>query len=232
MKQKSLLKGIVILAFLLCVSFLPLFAKPAIAYANTPEPKLNVTSKDIVKGKSYTLKVYNLTETQTVTFSSDDAKIASVDENGVVTALSVGTTVVTATVKDSASAPVKLQCKITVGPRAIYVRLSREEVDMVVGQRALMYYLVYPLNTVELPKFSSSAPEVASVSAGGIVTAKAEGTAYIFAQIDSGQYSACCITVTAEGDTAAEDTFEPDIDFADFLIKLNEGVLNDAETAQ
>ncbi len=233
MKQKSLFKGIITLVFLLCICLFPLFANPATAYANsTLEPKLNVKTKSIVKGKDYALKVYNLTETQTVTFSSDDAKVASVDENGVVTALSVGTAVITATVKDSAAAPVKLQCKITVGPPAIYVRLSSEEASMVVGQRATMYWLIYPINTVELPKFFSSSSEVASVSAGGVVTAKSEGTAYIFAQIGSGQYSTCCITVTSEGDAAAEATFEPDISFADFLIRLNEDIANGDNTSE
>lgn len=233
MKQKSLFKGIITLVFLLLVGFFSLSGKPATAHAGNPEPKLNVKSKAIVKGKDYALKVYNLTETQTVTFTSEDIKIASVDEFGVVTALSVGTTVVTAIIEDSESdQAVELQCKITVGPPAIFVKLSRQETGMVVGQRALMYWLLGPLNTVELPKFSSSDPEVASVSAGGVVTAKSEGTAYIFAQIDNGQYDVCCVTVTPEGEAVAEAAFEPDVSFADFLIKLNENFTNGADTSE
>ncbi|MCH5273437.1 MAG: Ig-like domain-containing protein [Lachnospiraceae bacterium] len=233
MKHKCLFKGIITLVLLLFIGFIPLSVKPVRAYAGTTEPKLNVKSKDIVKGKSYALKVYNLTETQTVTYTSEYPKIASVDSKGVVKALSVGTTTVTAIIEDSGSdEPVKLQCKITVGPPALFVVLSRQEADMVVGQRALMYWLVAPMNTVELPKFSSSAPEIASVSAGGIVTAKSEGTAYIFAQIDNGHYSACCITVTAEGEAVAEAAFEPDSTFADFLIELNKNFTNSDNTSE
>lgn len=233
MRQKSLFKGIITLVLLLFVGFLSLSVAPATAYAGTPEPKLNVKSKDIVKGKDYALKVYNLTETQTVTFTSEDDQIASVDETGLVTALSIGTTVVTAVIEDTESElPVELQCKITVGPPAIFVKLSRQETEMVVGQRALMYWLVSPFNTVEVPKFSSSAPEVASVSAGGIVTARAEGTAYIFAQIDNGLFDVCCITVTPEGEIVAEAAFEPDTSFAEFLIKLNETFTNGDNTSE
>lgn len=250
MKQNRFLKGIITLVFLLSVSFFTLFASAATAYA-AGTPKLNVKSKAIVKGKDYALKVYNLSETQTVTFTSSDVKIASVSETGVVTALSIGTTVVTVTIADSGSEElVELQCKITVGPPALFIMLSRQEAEMTVGQRAIMYWLIAPLNTAETPKFSSSNPEVASVSAGGIVTAKSAGTAYIFAQLDNGQFSACRITVsevpesiddtvaTEEGEaaTVAPAAFEPDEEtertFADFLINLNANFTNGDNTSE
>ena len=118
--------------------------------------------------------------------------------------------------------------------------LSRQQADLVVGQRAIMYWLIAPLNTVELPKFSSSNPEVASVSAGGVVTAKSAGTAYIFAQLDNGLFSACHITVTEavdEGEEIAlEASFEPDEKtertFADFLINLNAKFTNGDNTSE
>lgn len=233
MRQKSMFKGVIALIFLLCAGFLPLFANPATAYANTLEPKLNVKSKAIVIGKDYTLKVYNLTDTQTVTFSSEDEKIASVDKDGVVKALTIGTTVVTAAVTDSSTEDtIKLQCKITAGPQALFVRLSRQEANMVVGQRSTMYWFLYPINAAELPKFSSSAPEIASVSVGGVVTAKSEGTAYIFAQLNNGYFDVCCVSVTAEGDITAEDAFESDIDMLEFLLELNKDFINDATTSQ
>jgi len=128
MKQKSLFKGIITLVLLLFIGFVVMLAAPATAQAGTAEPKLNVKSKDIVKGKDYALKVYNLTETQTVTFKSEDAEIASVDETGLVTALSIGKTIVTAVIEDAESeSTVELQCKITVGPPAIFVKLSRHQ---------------------------------------------------------------------------------------------------------
>lgn len=244
MKQRRFSKGIITLVFLLSVSVFTLFANAATAYA-AGTPKLNVKSKAIVKGKDYALKVYNLSETQTVTFTSDDVKIASVDETGVVTALSIGTTVVTAVIEDSESdEAVELQCKITVGPPALFIMLSRQEAEMTVGQRAIMNWLIAPLNTVELPKFFSTNSKVASVSVGGIVTAKSVGTTYIFAQLDNGQFSACRITVNEalevleDGDEldVAATAFEPDehvtTTFADFLISLNANFTNGDNTSE
>ena len=245
MKQRRFSKGIITLVFLLSVSLFTLFASASTAYA-AGTPKLNVKTKAIVKGKDYALKVYNLSETQTVTFTVKDEDIASVDETGVVTALSIGTTVVTAVIEDSESAePVVLECKVTVGPPALFILFSRLEREMVVGQRSLMSWMIAPLNTVELPKFSSSAPEVASVSAGGIVTAKSAGTAYIFAQLDNGQFGACRITVSEELEllevpeeaAVAETAEEPVVEetkstFADFLINLNANFTNGDNTSE
>ena len=241
MKQIRFSKGIITLVFLLSVSFFTLFASASTAYA-AGTPKLNVKSKAIVKGKDYALKVYNLSETQTVTFTSDDVKIASVDETGVVAALSVGTTVVHVHIEDSESdESVELQCKITVGPPALFIMLSRQEAELTVGQRAIMNWLIAPLNTVELPKFYSTNQKVASISVGGIVTAKSIGTTYIFAQLDNGQFSACRITVSeSDGELTDEAiatvAFEPDetteSTFADFLINLNANFTNGDNTSE
>lgn len=224
MKQKRLSKGIITLVFFLTLGLATMLSHSATAYANSNVPKLNVKSKAIVKGKDYALKVYNLSETQTVTYTSKSPKIASVDDEGTVSALSVGTTVVTAVIEDSESDEVvKLQCKITVGPPALFIMLSQQATELTVGQRSIMYWLIAPLNTVERPKFSSSNPEVASVSASGVVTAKSEGTAYIFAQLDNGIFSACHVTVNAEVEVIEEEApSEPaETTFEDFLVNLN-----------
>ena len=259
MKQRRFSKGIITLVFLLSVGLFTLLANASTAYA-AGTPKLNVKTKAIVKGKDYALKVYNLSETQTVTFTVKDEDIASVDETGVVTALSIGTTVVTAVIEDSEASesaePVVLECKVTVGPPALFILFSRLEREMVVGQRSLMSWMIAPLNTVELPKFSSSAPEVASVSAGGIVTAKSAGTAYIFAQLDNGHFGACRITVSeeleligepleasvtdvAEVSEVEDNTEQVEVEeekssstFADFLINLNANFTNGDNTSE
>lgn len=236
MKDKCLLKGIITAAFFLCICFITLLSKPALtAQAGTPEPKLNVKSKAIVKGKDYALKVYNLSETQSVTFTSDAPKIASVDEEGVVYGHAIGSAVIQVSITDSKSdQTIKLQCKVTVGPPALFVLLARKNVELVIGQRSMLFWLVSPLNTAEQPKFFSSAPEVASVSAGGVITAKSEGVSYIFAQIDNGMFDFCKISVSAEGakvDEVDEDDMS-DVSFAEFLLRLNEGITNGDNTSE
>ena len=67
---------------------------------------------------------------------------------------------------------------------------------MTVGQKLTLERIVLPLNTVETAKFSSYDRSIATVSAGGRVTAKAEGSTYIFAQLDNGRFAVCKVYVS------------------------------------
>lgn len=162
------------------------------------EIKLNVKTKSLVKGKSYALKVYNLTESQKVYFKSNDASIVSVDEEGNITANAVGSTFVTVTVKDGAKQVASLQCDITVGPPAVSVKLIRSEITLSVGKKTTLKTILQPNNTVEEVKFCSYDPLIATVSAGGRVIAKEVGVTYIYAGIDNGKYDLCKVVVVSE----------------------------------
>lgn len=199
MKHKCLRKGIITLCLMLCFSVTSplLFAAPFTAYAAEAEIKLNVKSKTIVKGKQYALKVYNLTENETVSFKSEDDSIASVNENGVVTALSVGTTKITVTIANKETKETfTLQCDIIIGPPAISIQFSRLNYDLIVGQRVFIEKILQPLNTVEEAKFLSLDKSIATVSTGGFITAKNVGTTFIVAQIDNGAFAVCQVVVT------------------------------------
>ncbi len=214
------------------------------------EIKLNVNSQAIVKGKTFSLCVYNLSEEQTVSFRSMIPEIASVDETGLVTANAVGSTTIVATVTNSTETVAVLSCEIIVGPPAISVQFSTLELNMTIGQKLTLERIVQPLNTVESAKFSSYDAEIASVSAGGRVTAKAEGSTYIFAQINNGRFAVCKVYIYPDNsmlpaeisDFSEDDTEEAlarkvvdpvltntGVDFETFLKNLN-GEGNDAES--
>jgi len=165
------------------------------AYADETQIKLNVSSQTLVKGKSLSLYVYNLSEGQTVSFVSTDPAIASVDENGIVTGNLVGSATVLVTVTEGENTVDILSCDIKVGPPAISVQFSRLELTMTVGQKSTLERIILPLNTAETAKFSSHDRTIATVSAGGRVTAKAEGSTYIFAQLDNGRFAVCKVYV-------------------------------------
>ncbi len=172
----------------------------------TQDIKLNVSSQTLVKGKSFSIYVYNLSEGQTATFVSSSPSIASVDEFGTVTANFVGTTTIQVTITEGEEIIVTLPCEIKVGPPAISVQFSRLELSMTIGQKLTLERIIQPLNTVETAKFSSHDRTIATVSAGGRVTAKSEGSTYIFAQIDNGNFAVCKILVYSEGTLLPENT--------------------------
>ncbi len=199
MRLKSCLKGLFIFGLILFLGVSLPCNNMLTAYADeTQDIKLNVNSQTIVKGKSLSLYVYNLNENQEVTFVSSDPEIASVDEYGMVTGNLVGTATILVTVTEGEETIDILSCDIKVGPPAISVQFSRLELAMTVGQKLTLERIILPLNTVETAKFSSYDRAIATVSAGGRVNAKAEGSTYIFAQLDNGRFAVCKVYVYPE----------------------------------
>lgn len=200
MRLKSLLKGLFIFGLVLFLGVSLPYGTILTAYANTTQDiKLNVNSQTIVKGKDFSLYVYNLNEGQTVTFVSSDPAIVSVNEKGVVTGNLVGTATILVTVTADGNTVDILSCEIKVGPPAVNVQFSRLELNMIVGQKTTLERIVLPLNAVENPKFSTFDRTIAIVSAGGRITAKAEGSTYIFAQLDNGRFAVCKVYIFPEG---------------------------------
>lgn len=208
MKRNYYKKSFFIFGLILFLGVSFPFSNPTIqALANeTQDIKLNVNSQTIVKGKTFSIYVYNLSEGQTATFVSSSPSIASIDEFGTVTANFVGTTTILVTIVEDEKTVVTLPCEIKVGPPAISVQFSRSELSMVIGQKLTLERIIQPLNSVETAKFSSHDRTIATVSAGGRVTAKSEGFTYIFAQIDNGRFAVCKVYVYPEGTTLSEHT--------------------------
>ena len=196
---------------LVLVLTLGVFAAPVSAKAAAPKLKLNVKTKTLVTEKTYSLKVYNLADNQTVTFKSDHPEFASVDENGLVSANAVGTAIITATVKADTKTVAQLECEITVGPPAISVKLTRPTIILMNGRKALLKTILQPLNTVENVKFSSLDNLIASVSSAGRITARSIGTTYLVAAIDNGKYDTCQVIIVDEASYLAL-LENPDID--------------------
>ena len=161
--------------------------------------KLNVKSKTLVTNSTYTLKVYNLENNQTVSFKSGDTAIATVDKDGVITANDVnGTVIITATVKEKSKTIKTLECEITVGPPAASIVLAKSELSLAVGKRYPFLenlLVIKPNTTVEIPKFSSSDVDVAVISSTGKITAKEVGSTTIKATLDNGSSVSCTVTV-------------------------------------
>ncbi|MBD5369380.1 MAG: leucine-rich repeat protein [Bacteroides sp.] len=146
---------------------------------------------------------------KTITWSSANEEVATVDEEGTVTAVTVGETIVTAT----ASNGVKAECKVTVIPVvATGLEMSVTEMDLFVGASNELDAIIEPENTTDKTvTWSSSDEAIVTVDSEGNVTALAVGTATITATSHNGLTATCVVTVkpiAAEGVTLDHDTLE------------------------
>ena len=160
---------------------------------------LNKTS-----GMLYTTKSGSLTATvlpadahdKTVIWSSSNTKVATVDQNGKVTAVGSGTAVITATTKVGS---LKAQCTLTVKPKVSVgeIILNKVSDGMYKGTTAQLSCSISPSNaTFKQVKWTSSDTKVVTVDSTGKVKAVGAGKAVIVCRsVDNPRVSGTC-TVT------------------------------------
>lgn len=139
---------------------------------------LNKEKITLIKGKKETLTAIVKPDTalnKKVTWSSSNKDVATVSNNGEITALKEGTTTITAKTEDRGKVAT---CEVTV--QEIKVNISKKETNILVGKKASIDYTITP-EAIENKNvtWTSSDETVATVSKDGIVTAIKEGTANI-----------------------------------------------------
>ncbi len=142
----------------------------------------------------------NLAEDEySLSFSSSDENIATVDENGQVTAVneSESPAVITVTLSYLGKTFTD-SCEVYVVTPVEKVTLSATELSLEKGEKASLTAEVSPEDaTIKTVLFHSSDEKVAKVSENGEITAVSEGTATITAYSAHGFISAeCSVTVT------------------------------------
>ncbi|MGZ4106709.1 MAG: Ig-like domain-containing protein, partial [Tumebacillaceae bacterium] len=133
----------------------------------------------------------------TVTWSSSNNNIATVDANGVVHAVSPGTAVITATNNDVGTVRTA-KCTVTVPTHASKVQLNTSSLTLGVGgATSHLTATVTPTNaTNRNVTWSSSDTSVATVDASGNVKAIGSGTATITVTTVDGNLTATCTVTT------------------------------------
>ena len=155
--------------------------------------KLNKT--DIVLG---TTESYALSTTVTngnlsqVTFSTGNKKIATVDENGKITAVGVGTSKITAKTYNGKTA----SCTVTVKKLADSITLNKTSITLGVGEKYDLNSSI-PNNTAAYYRlyYSNNAAIAPVQKSGGLVTAKTVGTTTIRCKLSNGKEAICKVTV-------------------------------------
>lgn len=155
--------------------------------------KLDKSSITLGTTETYTLKttVENGTLSQ-VSFTTDNSKVAGIDNNGKITAVGVGTSKITAKTYNGKTA----SCTVTVKKLADSITLNKTSITLGVGEKydlnssipnntAAYYRLYYSNNTAIAPV----------QKAGGLVTAKTAGTTTIRCKLSNGKEATCKVTV-------------------------------------
>lgn len=156
----------------------------------------------VEKGQTANLNVAYLpadtTDKKAVTWKSENENVATVDANGVVTAVAGGTTKIVATAK--ANDKITAVCEVKVPIHTESIVLNKTEIkDLLKGKTEKLEVSFVPNNTEDSRevRWTSSDPSVATVDANGTVKALKEGEATITAETVAGGHKASC-TVTVK----------------------------------
>jgi uncharacterized protein YjdB len=144
---------------------------------------LDCNEKTLIAGDSYQLKAQSQSNLA-ITFTSSNPEVASVTAEGLITAISIGTCLITAENENG-----KAVCNITVQGE---LSISETQVRLYRGQTHTLKASLRPQSTVI---WSSNNTSVATVSQAGVVTALKQGTAVISATANNLTVN-CVITVS------------------------------------
>lgn len=164
---------------------------------------LSPTEKSLIEGEKFTIKVTfspNDVPNKAVNWRSDKSDIASVDNNGVVTAHKEGVALITATAVDGGKSA---SCRVTVNRKVIKVTgitISPTEKSVIEGESFIITPTVLPADADNKEvTWSSSAADVASVDNQGKVSTHKPGNATITATtVDGGKEATCKVTVKSK----------------------------------
>ncbi len=149
-------------------------------------------------GQTVTLKATvspNEATDKSVSWSSDNQKVASVDDYGRVTANDNGSANITVVSRDSNKKDV---CRVDVRQNIQSISFSNSSIDLYVGDVVTIGYTILPGNAYDKSlSWSSSDIKIATVSSSGKVSAVSPGTVVIKATANdnSNQSASCTVTV-------------------------------------
>lgn len=168
--------------------------KCAVSVVPAPVSEIKLYGGTVGVGAEYTLSrtISPTYYAGTITWISTCPEIATVDENGIVTGVSVGQTTITA----KADSGVSATCTVTVNRPAQTITLNHSTLTLEMGYLDRLTAVLTPEDTTDTVSWSSSSSCV-SIAADGTLTPKREGTATITARTSSGLTATCFVTVKA-----------------------------------
>ncbi|MFB0973257.1 MAG: Ig-like domain-containing protein, partial [Bacteroidales bacterium] len=130
---------------------------------------------------------------KSVSWSSSNSSIASVDQNGLVTAVAAGSATITVTTTDGSK---MATCNVTVSQPVTSITISQATATILKGASIQLSATVYPDNADDKSvTWSSSATSVATVDQTGYVTGVAAGSATITVKAKNGVSATSVVNV-------------------------------------
>jgi len=176
---------------------------------------LNETALELIVGGTETLAATVAPSNATnknITWTSSDTDVATVSTGGLVTAIAGGTATITVTTVNGGKTAV---CSVTVTVPVTGVTLNKTTLALSTGGTETLEATIAQSNaTNKAVTWVSSKPEVATVSADGLVTAIAAGTVTITVTTADGDKTAECavtVTVAATGVTLSKSSLTLDV---------------------
>lgn len=159
---------------------------------------LDQTALSVNVGESATLHATLLPANasfKTVTWTVDNASVATVNSDGVITGKADGTATVTATAHNG----LKATCAVTVTAVPVSsITLDNTSLSAKIGETLTLHATLLPANaTYKTVTWTVDDANVVSVNADGVVTCNAVGTATVTATAHNGLTATCVVTVTA-----------------------------------
>lgn len=131
---------------------------------------------------------------QQLTWSSTAEDIASVDENGIVTAIKPGT----AAIKAVSDVGMERSCLVTVTGYANKLILNKNTFNMAKGTTDRIIPSLLPEGSTDSVSYSSSNSSVAYVDSNGLITARSAGSTQITVTTSQGLKQYCSVVVQKE----------------------------------
>lgn len=161
----------------------------AFAVSRNSNAQLRIGAQEQLTAKNYYTTEEELNAI--VTWSSSDTNIASVDENGLVTATGIGTATITANTSTGKTDSVDVT--VSYGKE---LSVSELEITIGNGKTGKITPVISPANAKDTFTYTSSNTSVATVDSSGTVTGKSGGTAVITVKSTGGLTAECTVTVT------------------------------------
>ena len=174
----------------------------------TEDPTIHVRSVSIIPSQTtlYLEETLRLRATVTpsnavnkdIAWTSDQPAVVSVTEDGLVTALTEGMAIISATADGvSGSCRVRVIKEDKPVIEVSSVTVSEESLTLVYGEGGTLTATVQPVNaTYPAITWASSDESVVTVSSEGVLTSVCAGTATVTATAKNGVYGECLVTVT------------------------------------